>query len=161
MAGPPSNCRCSAPTSSCSSRRARSARGHRQPTWGIERLYSYSGVPNAGGRCDYSGRVGGCLITGNEDSIEHIAMGTLYALQHLGLAIRPQADAGWIGEVGPGTSYGDELDDGTLSHHRPSRPASPLHGHSPVKEYETQPGPSEPGKARNPEPETVRRAHQS
>ena len=80
---------------------------------GIERLYSYSGEPNAGGRCDYSGHVGGCRITGNEDSIEHVAMGTLYALQHLGLAVRPQADAGWIGEVGPGTSYGVELDDGT------------------------------------------------
>lgn len=27
--------------------------------------------------------------------------------------IPPQADAGWIGEAGPGPSYGDELEDGS------------------------------------------------
>ena len=32
----------------------------------------------------------------------------LYSLQHLGYAIPPQADAGWIGEAGPGPSYLDE-----------------------------------------------------
>jgi hypothetical protein len=40
-------------------------------------------------------------------------MGLLYSLQHLGYVIPPQADAGWIGEAGPGPSYGDERDDGT------------------------------------------------
>ena len=35
-------------------------------------------------------------------------MNILYSLQHLGYAIPPQADAGWIGEVGPGHSYLDE-----------------------------------------------------
>ena len=34
-------------------------------------------------------------------------MSTLYSLQHLGYAIPPQADAGWIGEAGPGPSYND------------------------------------------------------
>ena len=34
-------------------------------------------------------------------------MGILYSLQHLGYSIPPQADAGWIGEVGPGPSYLD------------------------------------------------------
>jgi multimeric flavodoxin WrbA len=34
-------------------------------------------------------------------------------LQHVGYTIPPQADAGWIGEAGPGPSYGDELPDGT------------------------------------------------
>ena len=34
-------------------------------------------------------------------------MGILYALKHVGYSIPPQADAGWIGEVGPGPSYGD------------------------------------------------------
>ena len=32
----------------------------------------------------------------------------LYALQHIGYTIPPQADAGWIGEAGPGPSYMDE-----------------------------------------------------
>ncbi len=79
----------------------------------IERLYGWSGELNADGQYDYYGRVGGCLVTGNEDGIKHVAMGTLYALQHLGFTIPPQADAGWIGEAGPGPSYGDELDDGS------------------------------------------------
>ena len=35
-------------------------------------------------------------------------MGILYALQHLGYSIPPQADAGWIGEAGPGPSYLDK-----------------------------------------------------
>ncbi|HEY3718264.1 MAG TPA: hypothetical protein VGL39_27375 [Jatrophihabitantaceae bacterium] len=37
----------------------------------------------------------------------------LYSLQHIGYSIPPQADAGWIGEAGPGPSYGDQLPDGT------------------------------------------------
>jgi len=34
-------------------------------------------------------------------------MNLLYSLQHLGYSIPPQADAGWIGEIGPGPSYLD------------------------------------------------------
>ncbi len=78
----------------------------------IERLYSYSGELNDDGQYAYYGRVGGCIITGNEDGIKHCAMNILYSLQHIGFAIPPQADAGWVGEAGPGPSYGDELPDG-------------------------------------------------
>lgn len=73
----------------------------------VERLYSYSGVLNDSGQYAYYGRVGGCLITGNEDGVKHCAMNILYSLQHLGFTIPPQADAGWIGEAGPGPSYLD------------------------------------------------------
>jgi multimeric flavodoxin WrbA len=74
----------------------------------IERLYGNSHVLNDAGQYAYYGRVGGCLVTGNEDGIKHCALETLYALQHLGYTIPPQADAGWIGEAGPGPSYLDE-----------------------------------------------------
>ncbi|GIG69038.1 flavodoxin family protein [Phytomonospora endophytica] len=74
----------------------------------IERLYSGSGELNASGQYAYYGRVGGCLITGNEDGLKHCAMNVLYSLQHIGYTVPPQADAGWIGEVGPGPSYLDE-----------------------------------------------------
>lgn len=80
----------------------------------IERLYGHSSELNSDGQYAYYGRVGGCLITGNEDGIKHCAMDILYSLQHLGYSIPPQADAGWIGEAGPGPSYGDKLDDGTV-----------------------------------------------
>jgi multimeric flavodoxin WrbA len=74
----------------------------------IERLYAMSGQLNDQGQYLYYGKVGGCVVTGNEDGVKHCAMGILYSLQHLGYTIPPQADAGWIGEVGPGPSYLDE-----------------------------------------------------
>jgi multimeric flavodoxin WrbA len=73
----------------------------------VERLYSGSGLLNSAGQYAYYGRVGGCLITGNEDGVKHCAMNLLYSLQHLGYTIPPQADAGWIGPAGPGPSYLD------------------------------------------------------
>ncbi|MFJ9770444.1 flavodoxin family protein [Kitasatospora sp. NPDC101157] len=74
----------------------------------IERLYARSSLLNSEGQYAYYGRVGGCLITGNEDGAKHCAMNVLYSLQHLGYTIPPQADAGWVGEAGPGPSYLDE-----------------------------------------------------
>lgn len=73
----------------------------------IERLYGCSGLLNSAGQYAYYGRVGGCLVTGNEDGVKHCAMNVLYSLQHLGYTVPPQADAGWIGEAGPGPSYLD------------------------------------------------------
>ncbi|AXG73374.1 flavodoxin family protein [Flavobacterium arcticum] len=74
----------------------------------IERLYSLSGEMNDKGQYIYYGKAGGCVITGNEDGVKHSARDILYALQHIGYSIPPQADCGWIGEVGPGPSYLDE-----------------------------------------------------
>lgn len=74
----------------------------------IERLYAMSSKTNDKGQYIYYGKVGGTIITGNEDGVKHCAMGILYSLQHIGYSIPPQADAGWIGEVGPGPSYGDK-----------------------------------------------------
>lgn len=74
----------------------------------IERLYGMSGMLNDKGQYLYYGKVGGCVITGNEDGAKHCAMGILYALQHLGYSIPPQADCGWLGEIGPGPSYLDK-----------------------------------------------------
>ena len=73
----------------------------------IERLYAGSHLLNDAGQYAYYGRVGGCLITGNEDGAKHCAMNILYSLQHLGYVIPPQADAAWLGEAGPGPSYLD------------------------------------------------------
>jgi multimeric flavodoxin WrbA len=74
----------------------------------IERLYGNSSQLNEAGQYAYYGRVGGCLVTGNEDGIKHCAMNILYSLQHLGYVIPPQADAGWVGAAGPGPSYLDD-----------------------------------------------------
>ena len=74
----------------------------------IERLYAMSGEMNEKGQYIFYGKVGGCVITGNEDGIKHCAMGILYSMQHVGFSLPPQADCGWIGEAGPGGSYGDK-----------------------------------------------------
>ncbi|HYJ67029.1 MAG TPA: flavodoxin family protein [Nocardioidaceae bacterium] len=73
----------------------------------IERLYACSSLLNENGQYAFYGRVAGALITGNEDGVKHCAMNILYSLQHIGYSIPPQADAGWIGEAGPGPSYLD------------------------------------------------------
>jgi multimeric flavodoxin WrbA len=78
----------------------------------IERLYAHSGQVNDKGQYRFYGRVAGCIVTGNEDGVKHCAMGILYALQHIGYLIPPQADAGWIGEAGPGPSYLDPASGG-------------------------------------------------
>lgn len=81
----------------------------------VERLYSNSGDLNDKGQYIYYGKAGGALITGNEDGLKHCSMNILYSLQHIGYVIPPAADAGWLGEAGPGPSYGDKLDDGSIA----------------------------------------------
>lgn len=74
----------------------------------VERLYALSGELNDKGQSIFYGKVGGIVVTGNEDGIKHAAMNLTYSMQHLGYVVGPQIDAGWIGEVGPGPSYLDE-----------------------------------------------------
>jgi multimeric flavodoxin WrbA len=78
----------------------------------IERLYAMSALLNDAGQSIFYGKVGGCVVTGNEDGVKHVAMSLAFALNHLGFTIPPQADCGWIGEAGPGPSYGDETSEG-------------------------------------------------
>jgi len=73
----------------------------------IERMYAYSGDRNEKGQYLYYGKTAGCVVTGNEDGIKACAMQILYAMAHIGYTIPPQPDCGWIGEAGPGPSYGD------------------------------------------------------
>lgn len=90
----------------------------------IERLDSFSGKTNEHGQTSYYGRTGGCIVTGNEDGIKHCSMSVLFALQHIGYTIPPQADAGWIGEAGPGKSYADEGSGGPKTTSQTATPPS-------------------------------------
>ncbi len=76
----------------------------------IERMYAYSGDRNEQMQYLYYGKAGGCVVTGNEDGVKACSMELLYALQHIGYVVPPQADCGWIGEAGPGASYGDVVE---------------------------------------------------
>lgn len=74
----------------------------------FERMYGYTHSFNDKGQYRDYGKVGATLITGNEDGVKHCAMSILFSLSHIGFTVPPQADAGWMGEAGPGPSYADE-----------------------------------------------------
>lgn len=74
----------------------------------IERLYANSGDYNEKGQYVYYGKVGGSIITGNEDGGKHCSMNILFSLQHIGFTIPPAADVYWVGQAGPGPSYLDK-----------------------------------------------------
>jgi multimeric flavodoxin WrbA len=74
----------------------------------VERLYAMSDETNAKGQSVFYGKVAGVVVTGNEDGVKHAQAGTMFALQHIGYTIPPEAGTGWIGEIGPGPSYLDE-----------------------------------------------------
>jgi multimeric flavodoxin WrbA len=76
----------------------------------IERMYAYSGHRNDKGQYLYYGKTAGSVVTGNEDGVKACSMQILYAMSHIGYTIPPQADCGWIGEIGPGPSYGDVVE---------------------------------------------------
>jgi multimeric flavodoxin WrbA len=73
----------------------------------LERMYGYTHLFNDKGQYRDYGKVGAALITGNEDGVKHCAMNILFSLSHIGYTVPPQADAGWMGEAGPGPSYMD------------------------------------------------------
>lgn len=50
----------------------------------IERIYGMNDKTNDKGPYLFYGKVGGCIITGNEDRVKHCALGILYPLQHVG-----------------------------------------------------------------------------
>ncbi len=79
-------------------------------TLAVERMYAYSADKNEKGQYLYYGKTAGCVVTGNEDGVKACSMEILYAMQHIGYMIPPQADCGWIGEAGPGPSYGDTVE---------------------------------------------------
>lgn len=66
-----------------------------------ERLYGGCHLLNGKRRCLCCGRVGGRLITGNEDRVKHCAQNMPYTVQRIGCTFPSQADAGWTGEAGP------------------------------------------------------------
>ncbi|MBS4179079.1 flavodoxin family protein [Bacillus sp. FJAT-49731] len=71
----------------------------------IERLYGGSSLTNEKGQYLYYNKVGGVVITGNEDGAKHVARSLIYSLSHIGFTIPPNVDTYWVGEAGPGPSF--------------------------------------------------------
>jgi multimeric flavodoxin WrbA len=71
----------------------------------IERLDGTYEDTNEVGQYPLYNKVGGVVVTGNEDGAHDAASNTLFNLSHLGLTIPPNADTYWLGDAGPGPSY--------------------------------------------------------
>lgn len=50
-------------------------------------------------------KVGGVLVTGNEDGGKRVSADVLFSLNHSGCTIPPNSMAYWVGKAGPGPSY--------------------------------------------------------
>lgn len=73
----------------------------------IERLDGTYQERNEAGQYPLYNKVGGVVVTGNEDGAHSAAETTLFNLSHLGCTIPPNADTYWVGDAGPGPSYLD------------------------------------------------------
>ncbi len=72
----------------------------------LERLDgTYEEADPKTGQFPLYGKVGGVIITGNEDGAHNVAANTLFNLSHLGCTIPPNVDTYWLGPAGPGPSY--------------------------------------------------------
>lgn len=71
----------------------------------IERLDGTYNERNDVGQYPLYNKVGGVVVTGNEDGAHSAAEATLFNLSHLGCTIPPNADTYWVGTAGPGPSY--------------------------------------------------------
>ncbi|GLO67930.1 flavodoxin family protein [Oceanobacillus kimchii] len=71
----------------------------------MERLYGGSGLTNEKGQSIYYNKVGGVVVTGNEDGAKNAATSLIYGLSHIGFLIPPNVDTYWVGEAGPGPSF--------------------------------------------------------
>jgi multimeric flavodoxin WrbA len=71
----------------------------------IERLDGTYNSTNSVGQYPLYNKVGGVVVTGNEDGAHACAETTLFNLSHLGLTIPPNADTYWVGDAGPGPSF--------------------------------------------------------
>jgi multimeric flavodoxin WrbA len=71
----------------------------------IERLDGTYTERNEVGQYPLYNKVGGVVVTGNEDGAHSCAETTLFNLSHLGCTIPPNADTYWVGDAGPGPSY--------------------------------------------------------
>nr|WP_216667850.1 flavodoxin family protein [Sporosarcina jiandibaonis] len=76
-------------------------------TLAIERLYGSSSETNDKRQTIYYNKVGGVIVTGNEDGAKHASASILYGLSHIGFVVPPNVDTYWVGEAGPGPSYID------------------------------------------------------
>jgi len=73
----------------------------------IERLDGTYGSTNDVGQYPMYNKVGGVVVTGNEDGAHASAETTVFNMTHLGFTMPPNCDTYWVGDAGPGPSFID------------------------------------------------------
>jgi len=71
----------------------------------IEWLYGSASLTNDKGQSIFYNKVGGVVVTGNEDGGKAAAKSILYSMAHNGFTIPPNVNTYWVGDAGPGPSY--------------------------------------------------------
>jgi len=72
----------------------------------VERMIgAYGDTDEKTGRYPMYGKVGGVIVTGNEDGAHSVVATTQANMAHMGFLIPPNSDAYWVGEAGAGPSY--------------------------------------------------------
>jgi multimeric flavodoxin WrbA len=88
----------------------------------MERLDgTYAEGDQVTGQYPLYGKVGGVIVTGNEDGAHDCCANTLFNLTHLGCTVPPNVDCYWVGDAGPGPSYIDAEGDKHLYTNRTAR----------------------------------------
>lgn len=71
----------------------------------FERLIGSYGDTDDQGRYPLYNKVGGVIVTGNEDGAHNVVATTTGNMAHLGLLVPPNCDTYWVGDAGAGPSY--------------------------------------------------------
>lgn len=71
----------------------------------MERMIGSFSDGDDNGRYAMYGKIGGVIITGNEDGAHDVLGNTMANMSHLGFVIPPQCDCYWVGDAGAGPSY--------------------------------------------------------
>ncbi|TSB44814.1 flavodoxin family protein [Alkalicoccobacillus porphyridii] len=71
----------------------------------MERINGSVSVTNKKGQPIYYNKVGGVVVTGNEDGAKHAISSILFGLSYNGFTMPPETVTYWVGEAGPGPSF--------------------------------------------------------
>ncbi|WP_319592787.1 hypothetical protein [Salicibibacter halophilus] len=67
-----------------------------------------AGLTNEKGQSMFYDKVGGVVVTGNEDGAKNAAASVVFGLNYMGFTMPPEPVTYWTGEAGPGPSYIEE-----------------------------------------------------
>lgn len=71
----------------------------------LERINGSASLTDENDRPIFYNKVGGVVVTGNEDGAKNAASSIIFGLNYMGFTMPPEPVAYWLGEAGPGPSF--------------------------------------------------------